>query len=84
MTRRFAIVRRGGLELSEPLEIPDGTAVTVFVERADAAAPGETSPAKSTPLEDPLSDVEEWGADGPVDLSVQHDHYASGAPKRPQ
>jgi hypothetical protein len=80
MTHRRAILRQGKLELSEPLELPEGTEVRLTVEPIEALPLGSASPLGLT--EDPLADLESWAAEGPTDLAAEHDHYASGAPKR--
>lgn len=82
MTQRTAIVRAGGLLLSEPLEIPDGTQVKIYIESVKQPSDQAQTEHKGDTDEDPLRDLESWAADGPEDLSRNHDFYASGAPKR--
>ena len=82
MTRRPAIVRQGQLALSELIELPEGTKVNVIVEPLEAPKRDKPGGSETTSSMDPLSDLDVWAAEGPTDLAAQHDHYASGAPRR--
>ena len=69
MTRR-AIVQDGQLVLKDPLQLPNGTEVTVDVEVAEDE-------------EDPLLWLAAHAVDtGVTDGAEQHDHYIYGSPKR--
>ncbi len=72
-----AKVQNGSLVLTQPLTLPDGTDVEIDLRPLPANA--------STPA--PPSIYERYksfigtGQGLPSDLSENHDHYASGAPK---
>jgi hypothetical protein len=63
-----AVVQKGTLVFSSPLPMPDGTQVTVDIK-----------PDARNPL---LFLAENAVESGITDLAEEHDHYASGAPKR--
>jgi hypothetical protein len=56
----------------EPVSLPVGQKLTLRVEAA-AAGPGQFAG---------LADLSQDLPDSPGDLSVQHDHYLYGSPKR--
>ena len=62
----LGIVRNGHVELPPEAHLPDGTSVRVFVPE----------------LEDPADHLEEEAVDGgSPDMAINHDWYASGAPR---
>jgi hypothetical protein len=69
-------VENGTIRVPPEIAMPDGTRVVVEAQELVQAAPHE-----DTPFAERYADlIGIW--DGPSDLAAQHDHYASGAPKR--
>lgn len=74
-------VRNGRIELDEnsPLPLPEGAEVDVtFREGSAPPAVGDAVPTLYEQLEDIIGTVPGL----PEDLSVNHDHYLYGVPKR--
>jgi len=65
-------VKNGAVVLDDPVQLPEGAAVTVDLAPAD----------RSGLLTDLFRDVAGQGSDLPPDGSSQHDHYIYGTPKR--
>jgi len=71
-------VRNGKIELDETTRLPEGAEVDVTVRQdQDAGDDGEVPT-----LYEQLADVIGTVPDLPEDLSVNHDHYLYGVPKR--
>jgi hypothetical protein len=71
-----ATVENDTIKLPPGVEMPDGTKVFI--------APTEVRHTTETPLQTFAERYAEFIGilDGPEDLAEQHDHYASGSPKR--
>ena len=67
-----AVYENGVLKPTQPLPLPDQARVRLTVETSDGAAP------RFAEFLDLARDL----PDAPADLSVQHDHYLYGTPKR--
>jgi hypothetical protein len=70
-------VRNGKIELDEPTELPEGSEVEVILRQET----GEDDGGDAT-LYEQLEDLIGSVPGLPEDLSVNHDHYLYGAPKR--
>jgi predicted DNA-binding antitoxin AbrB/MazE fold protein len=66
-----ARIQNGAIVLDEPVNLPEGSEVTVDI-------PARPMPALSESLKDVIGQAKDVPADG----SVQHDHYIYGTPKR--
>lgn len=71
-------IQNGRVVLDEALSLPDGTRVQIF--KVPAARRGKGSAKRASTGRFMLSDLAQ--PLGIADLSAQHDHYASGAPRR--
>jgi hypothetical protein len=73
--------------LDEPVQLPEGTIVTVNVEQSEEAPASEVGHLGAREIEDEIARIaasvprEAW-ASLPNDLSEQLDHYIYGTPKR--
>lgn len=72
-----AKVENDTIKLPPGVHLPDGTEVSIEPRTSPRAAEA----AQQTFAERYAEFVGIW-EDGPTDLAAQHDHYASGAPKR--
>jgi len=69
-----AVVKKGKIVPTEPLDLPDGTSVQVMLEPK-----GEVRGALGP---DPFENIEELAVDtGMGDFAEEHDHYLYGTPK---
>lgn len=71
-------VRNGRIELEGEVQLPEGASVDVLVSERRGEEEGRTLPTLYEQLKDVIGTV----PDLPEDLSVNHDHYLYGAPKR--
>jgi hypothetical protein len=72
-----AVVENGTIKIPAEVNLADGTTVIVEAQTSASAIAAETG----TFVERYADLIGIW-EDGPADLAAQHDHYASGAPKR--
>jgi len=72
-----ATVENNTIKLPPGVHLPDGTEVSI----EPTTPPRTTEPPRQTLAERYAEFIGIW-EDGPADLAVEHDHYASGAPKR--
>jgi len=72
-------VKNGKIELDESVILPEGTPVEVSVGGAANRAQDKNIPTLYEQLEPVIGQAEGL----PEDLSINHDHYLYGAPKRP-
>ncbi len=72
-------IRNGRVELDGPLPLPEGAEVEITLPTASVVSEEEaTAPTLYEQLKDLIGTV----PDLPEDLSVNHDHYLYGVPKR--
>lgn len=72
-------IQSGAVVLDEPVGLPNGTPVRVDV---TPSGPASDEKREIPSLYDRLKDVIGKAEGLPSDLSVNHDHYLYGAPKR--
>ncbi len=72
-----AIVENDTIKLPPGVHLPDGTEVSIV-----AITPHQTTEGPTRTLAERYAEFIGIWEDGPEDLAAQHDHYASGAPKR--
>ncbi len=74
-----AIVENDTIKLPPGVHLADGTEVSIELRTPPRAAeaPQQTFAERYSEF------IGIWG-DGPADLAAEHDHYASGSPKRKQ
>jgi len=72
-----ATVENDTIKLPPGVHLPDGTEVSIEPKTLPRAA----EPARQTLAERYAEFIGIW-EDGPDDLAAEHNHYASGAPKR--
>jgi hypothetical protein len=90
MTTYRGTIEKGRLVLESGEQLRDGQEVTVMLRHARAAAPGARGkkPSRRAGVKDSLLSLitelgEIAGDDGmPSDLSLEHDHYIYGSPKK--
>ena len=72
-----AIVQNDMIKLPPGVHLPDGTEVSI-----EPRTPPRAAEAPQQTFAERYAEFIGIWEDGPVDLAAQHDHYASGAPKR--